>query len=195
MCGIIGIASQAPVAHRELLVTQRDLLAHRGPDDVGVWWAEDGTVGLAHRRLAVIDLSPSGHQPMSACSGQIQIVYNGEIYNYRELRLELEGHGHRFQSKSDTEVILAAYQTWGTECVDRLNGMFAFGLYDRSLDRVFVARDRAGEKPLFYRHAKGRLVFASELKALLADQDCPRELDLESVNLYLAYGYVPRDRC
>jgi len=132
---------------------------------------------------------------MSARSGQIQIVYNGEIYNYRELRLELEGHGHRFQSASDTEVILAAYQTWGTSCVDRLNGMFAFGLYDRSLHRVFVARDRAGEKPLFYRHAKGRLVFASELKALLADRDCPRDLDLDSVNLYLAYGYVPGDRC
>lgn len=195
MCGIIGIASRSPVADQELLLTQRDLLTHRGPDEAGVWWSDDRTVGFAHRRLAIIDLSPGGHQPMSACGGQIQIIYNGEIYNYRELRAELEGSGYRFQTRSDTEVILAAYQTWGTECVSRLNGMFAFALYDRSRHRVFLARDRAGEKPLFYRHSRGRLSFASELKALLADPDCPRELDLEALNLYLAYGYVPEGGC
>jgi asparagine synthase (glutamine-hydrolysing) len=132
---------------------------------------------------------------MSACAGQIQIVYNGEIYNYRELRSELEGCGYRFQTRSDTEVILAAYQIWSIECVSRLNGMFAFALYDRSKHRVFIARDRAGEKPLFYRHSQGRLTFASELKALMADPDCPRELDLDALNLYLAYGYVPDGGC
>jgi asparagine synthase (glutamine-hydrolysing) len=160
MCGIIGIASRSPITHGEQLLTQRDLLTHRGPDEAGVWWSDDRTVGFAHRRLSIIDLSPGGHQPMSACGGQIQIIYNGEIYNYRELRSELEGHRYRFQTRSDTEVILAAYQTWGTECVSRLNGMFAFALYDRSMQRVFLARDRAGEKPLFYRHSRGRLTFA-----------------------------------
>jgi asparagine synthase (glutamine-hydrolysing) len=195
MCGIVGIASSSPVRDHDLLLIQRDLLEHRGPDEAGVWWSEDGTVGLGHRRLSIIDLSPGGHQPMSACEGNIQIIYNGEIYNYRELRSELEGCGYRFQTRSDTEVILAAYQTWGVECVARLNGMFALAIYDRTKHRVFIARDRAGEKPLFYCHSRGKLMFASELKALLADPACPRELDLDALNMYLAYGYVPDRGC
>src|SRR6266850_1172291 len=195
MCGIVGIASRSPVSDRDLLLTQRDLMTHRGPDEADVWWSDDGTIGLGHRRLSVIDLSPGGHQPMSACGGRIQIIYNGEIYNYRELRSALEGQRYQFQTLSDTEVILAAYQTWGSECVGRLNGMFAFAIYDRFTQRVLLARDRAGEKPLFYRHTPGSLGFSSELKALLADPTCPRELDLDALNLYLAYGYVPGSGC
>ncbi len=195
MCGIAGLAARSPVSDRELLLAMRATLRHRGPDDAGVWWAPDGRVGLGHQRLAIIDLSPGGHQPMADASGQVWITYNGEIYNYLDLRRELEARGHRFRSASDTEVILEAYRAWGVDCLSRLNGMFAFGLYDHGARRLFLARDRAGEKPLFYRHAAGRLAFASELKALMADPACPRELDPRALDHYLAYGYVPGELC
>jgi asparagine synthase (glutamine-hydrolysing) len=177
------------------LAAMRDTLDHRGPDDAGIWWAADRCVGLAHRRLAIIDLSPGGHQPMADVTGRLWITQNGEIYNYRELRRELEGRGHRFRTASDTEVILESYRAWGPECLARLDGMFAFALYDSAIRRVLLARDRAGEKPLFYRHEPGRLVFASELKALMADPRFPRELDLHALDHYLAYGYVPGTMC
>ena len=173
----------------------RDTMAHRGPDDVGIWQTPDGRVTLAHRRLAIIDLSPGGHQPMVDENGELCIVFNGEVYNYREVRHELEQAGFQFKTGSDTEVILKAYRAWGVECLARLNGMFAFGLYDRGRQRLFLARDRAGEKPLFYAHFAGRFMFASELKALMADPTFPRELDLTSLQYYLAYGYVPGELC
>jgi asparagine synthase (glutamine-hydrolysing) len=173
----------------------RDTMCHRGPDDQGVWYTADRRVGLAHRRLAIIDLSPGGHQPMLDPSGQFCITYNGEIYNYLEVRRVLEGLGHRFRTASDTEVILEAYRAWGIDCLDHLNGMFAFGLYDARKQRLFLARDRAGEKPLFYRLAGGTLTFASELKALMADKSFPRQLDLEALDYYLAFGYVPGEKC
>lgn len=195
MCGIVGRASRVPISNLELLDTMVDTLRHRGPDDKGAWYSEDRRVGLAHRRLAIIDLSAAGHQPMLDASGQIGIVYNGEIYNYRELRQELEILGHRFQTASDTEVILEAYRAWGTDCLTHLNGMFAFGLYDQEKERVFLARDRAGEKPLFYHLAGGTLTFVSELKALMADPSFSRRLDLEALDYYLAYGYVPGEKC
>jgi asparagine synthase (glutamine-hydrolysing) len=195
MCGIVGIISQTPVSQHNSLLAMRDALLHRGPDDGGIWWSRDKRVGLAHRRLAIIDLSSGGHQPMMDYSGQVCIVFNGEIYNYRELRRELETNGHRFNSVSDTEVILGAYREWGIECLSHLNGMFAFCLYDSTRQRLFLARDRAGEKPLFYYHNSGKLVFASELKALMADPAFPRELDLNALNYYLAYGYVPGNMC
>lgn len=178
-----------------LLTAMRDTMRHRGPDDAGTWWSPDRRVGLAQRRLAIIDLSPGGHQPMTDHSGQYWITFNGEIYNYQELRRELEGCGHHFRTASDTEVILEAYRAWGPDCVARLNGMFAFGLYDRAADQLFLARDRAGEKPLFYRHAGGALAFASELKALMADPACPRRLDMEALNYFLTFGYIPGDLC
>jgi asparagine synthase (glutamine-hydrolysing) len=170
-------------------------MRHRGPDDAGLWWSGDGRVGLAHRRLAIIDLSPTGHQPMADASGRLHVTHNGEIYNYRELRRELEARGHRFRTASDTEVILEAYREWGTDCLSRFDGMFAFALYDEDADRLFAARDRIGEKPLFYVPEPGTLRFASELKALLLDPALPRRLDLESLDHYLAYGYVPGERC
>ena len=195
MCGIVGIASQSEKVQPDLLEAMRDTMRHRGPDDTGVWLSSDGRIGLGHRRLAIIDLSPGGHQPMSDISGQFWITYNGEIYNYQELRRELEARGHRFRTASDTEVILESYQAWGVDCLSHLNGMFAFCLYDGATRRLFLARDRAGEKPLFYHYTPGRLVFASELKALMADPSFPRVLDLEALDYYLAYGYVPGDRC
>ena len=170
-------------------------MTHRGPDDAGQWWAENGCVGLGHRRLAIIDLSPAGHQPMQDESGSLTIVFNGEIYNYLDLQRELIGKGHAFRSHSDTEVLLAAYREWGTDCLSRLNGMFAFALYDAARQKVFLARDRAGEKPLFYMLADGCLRFASELKGLLADPAVSRRLDVEALDCFLAMGFVPGDRC
>ena len=195
MCGIVGIAAAVPASNRINLEMMRDTMRHRGPDDCGLWESADGRVAFGHRRLAIIDLSPGGHQPMSDTTGGICIVFNGELYNYRDLRSELEGSGHSFKTASDTEVILAAYRAWGIDCLDRFNGMFAFGLYDTAQRRVFLARDRAGEKPLFYAHLPDRLLFASELKALMTDPTFPRVLDPESLNFYLTYGYVPGERC
>jgi len=195
MCGIIGIASNTPISYRLWLATGCDAMTHRGPDDAGEWWSADGRVGLAHRRLSIIDLSPAGHQPMLDAAGDVCIVFNGEIYNYQDLKKELQSLGHVFRSTSDTEVMLAAYREWGTDFLRYLNGMFAFGIYDQKERCLFLARDRAGEKPLFYRLANETISFASELKALMAAPGFPRRLDLEALDCYLAYGYVPGDRC
>ena len=179
----------------KLLSIMRDTMIHRGPDDAGLWFEPEGHVGLAHRRLSIIDLSQAGHQPMTDINEQFCIVFNGEIYNYRRLRDKLKLMGHNFRTNSDTEIILQAYHAWGENCLEKLNGMFAFALYDKSKKRLFIARDRAGQKPLFYYHSKGRLTFASELKALMANPDLPRVLNLESLNFYLAYGYIPGKMC
>lgn len=195
MCGLVGIASRSPIKRRGWLITGRDAMVHRGPDDAGVWWSTDGRVGLGHRRLAIIDLSFAGHQPMQDVTGLLTIVFNGEIYNYRDLQEELAAKGHTFRSHSDTEVILAAYREWGTDCLARLNGMFAFALYDATQKTVLLARDRAGEKPLFYALVDGELRFASELKGLLANPAFSRRIDPEALDIYLAVGYVPGDRC
>ena len=192
MCGIVGCTETLAE-----LTRARDSMSHRGPDDAGLTWTSSGEhdVGLAQRRLAIIDCSPAGHQPMADPQQEMTIVFNGEIYNFLELRRELESLGHRFRSRSDTEVLLAAYRQWGEDCPKRLNGMFAFCIYDTPRQKLFLARDRAGEKPLFYRHADGRLIFASEVKALLQLPGVSRRLNYEALEFYLAYGYVPGDMC
>lgn len=195
MCGIVGVGAMAPQFNRAWLPIARDSLTHRGPDDAGEWWSEDGHVGLAHRRLSILDLSPAGHQPMHLAGRRLSIVFNGEIYNFKDLRTELEQRGYAFRSHSDTEVLLAAYDVWGTNCLSRLNGMFAFALYDAPRGQLFLARDRAGEKPMFYRLDGGTLYFASELKALLANPGLPRYIDPAALDCYLAMGFVPGDRC
>lgn len=195
MCAIIGIASRSQNESRDWLIAGRDAMAHRGPDDSGIWWSADGRVGLGHRRLAIIDLSPAGHQPMHDATGALTIVFNGEIYNYLDLQQQLAAKGHTFCSHSDTEVILAAYREWGTGCLARLNGMFSFALHDATQQTLFLARDRAGEKPLFYALTDGKLRFASELKGLFADPGSSRRINSEALDLYLAMGYVPGDRC
>jgi asparagine synthase (glutamine-hydrolysing) len=195
MCGIVGVASRATASDGRALEAMRDRVRHRGPDDAGTWLSADACVGLAHRRLSILDLSPAGHQPMLREEGRLALTFNGEVYNYRELRDELVALGERFATGTDTEVVLAAYRQWGEGCVARLEGMFALALWDAERRRLFLARDRAGEKPLFYRHAGGRLAFASELKALMADPAFPRELDRGALEFYLAYGYVPGERC
>ncbi|MFL5538990.1 MAG: asparagine synthase (glutamine-hydrolyzing) [Longimicrobiaceae bacterium] len=194
MCGIVGVAASRGAAAGEAAVeAMRDRMCHRGPDDAGAWRSPDGRAALAHRRLSILDLSPAGRQPM--LRGDLALTFNGEVYNYRELRDELAAAGERFATATDTEVVLAAYRRWGEGCVARLEGMFALALYDAGARRLLLARDRAGEKPLFYRHEGGRLAFASELKALLADPAFPRRLDRGALEFYLAYGYVPGERC
>jgi asparagine synthase (glutamine-hydrolysing) len=195
MCGIVGYAGRAGVITPELLVSMRDTLAHRGPDAAGSWSAADRSVMLGHRRLAILDLSPTGAQPMHNAANTSVVVFNGEIYNHGELRRNLATGGARFTGRSDTEVLLAAYDAWGEQCVERLRGMFAFAIYDRSRNVLFMARDRAGEKPLYWAEHRGGLVFASELKALMADPEFPRRLSPEGLAYYLSFGYVPGDKC
>lgn len=195
MCGIVGIASIKPQIHREWLDVGRDNIAHRGPDDAGSWWSEDGKVGLAHRRLSIIDLSEGGHQPMEYASSHLAIVFNGEIYNYVELKKILLAHGYSFKTRSDTEVILAAYHKWGRCCLDKLNGMFSFAIYDKNKNGVFLARDRAGEKPLFYHLENGNLHFGSELKSLLVKNKFNLKVNKSALRDYLGMGYVSGEKC
>ena len=194
MCGIAGIFHCATPKPVDPVRVERmcDALAHRGPDGSGVWTAPG--VGLGHRRLAIIDLAGSP-QPMAATDERAVIVFNGEIYNFRELRRELEKGGVEFRTDGDTEVILAAWQRWGTDCLQRLDGMFAFAIYDRPTRRLFLARDRLGVKPLFYAPlSDGSIAFASELKGLTAHPLLRREIDPLAVEDYLAWGYVPDTR-
>jgi asparagine synthase (glutamine-hydrolysing) len=195
VCGIIGIAAMNPLARADWLEAGRDAMCHRGPDGQGLWWAADRRVALAHRRLAIIDLSPAGAQPMTDRDDGYCIVLNGEIYNYRELRAELEGLGAQFRSQGDTEVVLHAYRRWGDNCLARLQGMFALAICDQSRSRLLLARDCAGEKPLFYRLEGGELRFASELKGLLADPSLPRRFDATALDCYLAAGFAPGAYC
>ncbi|MFM9438509.1 asparagine synthase (glutamine-hydrolyzing), partial [Janthinobacterium sp. CG_23.3] len=194
MCGIVGIfdlLGKRAIA-RDALVRMNQSQYHRGPDLGGVY-LEPG-LGLGHRRLAIIDLN-GGQQPLFNEDGDVVVVYNGEIYNFKELARELAGLGHRFRSQCDTEVIVHAWEQWGERCVERFRGMFAFGLWDRKRQTLFLARDRLGVKPLYYgRTADGRLLFGSELKALLGDAELARELDPAAVEDYFAYGYVPEPR-
>ena len=177
------------------MVAMRDTIAHRGPDAAGIWSSPGGSVVLGHRRLAILDLSTTGAQPMENAQRTSVVVFNGEIYNHEDLRRELAGRGIHFVGRSDTEVLLAAYDVWGEGCVERLRGMFAFAIYDHARNALFMARDRAGEKPLYWARHRGGLVFASELKALMTDSRFPRRLSLEGLTYYLSFGYVPGDKC
>ena len=194
MCGIAGIfhCSTPKPVDAARVTRMCDALVHRGPDGSGIWTAPG--VGLGHRRLSIIDIEGSP-QPMLSADGRAAIVFNGEIYNFRELRRELEAGGAEFRTEGDTEVILAAWQRWGPECLSRLDGMFAFALYDLADRTLFLARDRLGVKPLFMAHlSDGSLAFASELKGLLAHPLLRREADPQAIEDYLAWGYVPDHR-
>jgi asparagine synthase (glutamine-hydrolysing) len=190
MCGLAGIVSApgASVEERTLLA-MRDVQRHRGPDEAGLYIRE-GT-GLAHRRLSIIDLE-HGQQPMVDAAAGLALTYNGEIYNFLELKAELEACGVAFQTRCDTEVLLRAWQQWGDQCLPRLVGMFAFAVWDMRAKRIFLARDPIGIKPLHYGFtSKGDLVFASELKGLLAHPDVQRRIDPQALEDYMAFGYVP----
>jgi asparagine synthase (glutamine-hydrolysing) len=196
MCGIAGfIDSSSRTGRVELEELARSMcgrLSHRGPDDEGVWADPASGVVLGHRRLSILDLSPGGHQPMWSACGRYCIVFNGEIYNFRALRRELEGAGHRFRGTSDTEVMLAAIGEWGLDrALRQFNGMFAFALWDAKERRLDLARDRLGEKPLYYGRAGRVFLFGSELKALRAHPEFGASIDRKALALYLRYGYVP----
>jgi asparagine synthase (glutamine-hydrolysing) len=171
-----------------------DIQSHRGPDDRGVWEGTSSSgdpIFLGSRRLAILDLSPAGHMPMSTPDARYTIVYNGEVYNCKALRSELEAKGYRFRSHSDTEVVLYAYQEFGPNCLARLNGMFAFAIWDAQRDQLFLARDHFGIKPLYYFHNGKQFVFASEIKAILKIPDIPRRLNLTALHQYLSFLWVP----
>ena len=187
MCGIAGqFCYGSTLPDRTLLEKMSERLAHRGPDGQGIYIK--GRTALAHRRLAIIDLSDDARQPLANEDGSLWLVYNGEIYNFVELRAELIAKGHTFRSKTDSEVILHAYEEWGTECLSRLNGMWAFALWDEKKQQLFCARDRFGIKPFYYTGAGGSFLFASEIKALLAHPEAGKKPDDETLLTYLAWG-------
>jgi asparagine synthase (glutamine-hydrolysing) len=197
MCGIAGFVESSTTtapfgadAGRALVHRMCDVIRHRGPDDEGVW--VDEGVALGMRRLSIIDLS-TGHQPIHNEDRSVWIVFNGEIYNFRELRRELETAGHRFYTSTDTEVIVHAYEQWGKDAIARLRGMFGLAIWNTRTRELLVARDRIGIKPLHYATVNGRLYFGSELKSLLQAPDLPRDLDPDALDHYLSFLYTPRD--
>lgn len=193
MCGIVGIfnLNGEPVSP-VVLRAMTDAIKHRGPDSEGFY--VDSFVGLGHRRLSIIDLSRSGHQPMTTEDKQVVISYNGEIYNFLELKLELQGLGHAFQSRSDTEVVLKSYVQWGADCLHRFNGMFAFAIWDKTKQELFLARDRYGIKPLYYTLVGSTLIIASEQKAIIQHPLMKREIDLEGLIEYFTFQNIFTDR-
>jgi asparagine synthase (glutamine-hydrolysing) len=195
MCGIAGIADRAGRVDPDELTVMTDRLAHRGPDDGGVWLRQPGSgvaVGLGHRRLSVIDLSANGKQPMPNEDGTVWITFNGEIYNFQDLRSELLGRGHVFRSETDTEVVVHLYEEMGERCVERLNGMFAFAIWDERRERLLLARDRLGVKPLVYAIGSSEIRFASEIGALAGMRH--DEIDLQALNEYFTFRFVPTPR-
>lgn len=191
MCGISGLATLGRSSVPDgVLQAITDALRHRGPDDQGTFRDEAGRVALGHRRLSIIDLS-SGHQPVFNEDGRVAVVFNGEIYNFLELRAELEKKGHRFTTRSDTEVIVHLYEEEGPDCVRRLRGMFAIAIWDGRHGRLFLSRDRVGKKPVYYAVVNDTLYFASEIQALYGVPGISKELDYEALDLYLTYSYIP----
>jgi len=195
MCGICGILNFDPTrpASERLVEQMNHVLRHRGPDDSGVW--VKGNVGLGQARLSIIDLSPLGHQPMCNEDGSVWITFNGEIYNFLELKEDLLRKGHQFRSQTDTETVIHLWEELGPACVEHLRGMFAFALWDERQQTLFLARDRMGKKPLFYAALPDRFIFGSEIKAILQDEDFEVAPDLEAIHYYLTYQSVPAPYC
>lgn len=194
MCGIAGIIDTSRPPSAATISAMIDAIRYRGPDGHGHVCFEEQGVALGHRRLSILDVSEAGRQPMAAADGRYWITYNGEIYNFVEIRQELELLGHRFQSGSDTEVLLYAYQQWGAACLDRFMGMYAFAIWDRSERELFAARDRLGIKPFYYRQTSHGLVFASEIKAILAIEGGRSAVDTSLIDSYMDFGYVPGEQ-
>ena len=190
MCGICGFVSKQDI-NRTKLKEINDTMYHRGPNDSGeeIYELKNGYhVGFAQRRLSILDLSILGHQPMNSRNGRISVVFNGEIYNFHELKEQISDYG--FQSNCDTEIIIAAYLKWGIQCVERLKGMFAIAIFDREKDEVFLIRDRIGKKPLYYWLEDGNMVFASELKPIIHFPGFKKEIKKEVISRYLYQQYI-----
>jgi asparagine synthase (glutamine-hydrolysing) len=197
MCGIVGFRSRDNFQSlMEMLPEACGSLAHRGPDDSGLFFEEDAGIGLAHRRLSIIDLSSAGRQPMNSDDGKVSLSYNGEIYNFREITKTLKDCGHQFTSATDTEVVLKAYLQWGTDCLEKFIGMFAFAIWDSRNQTLFLARDRLGIKPIYYHLSENQrtFIFASELKAIMAFGGFAKEVNPDSIPLFLHYQYIPAPR-
>jgi asparagine synthase (glutamine-hydrolysing) len=197
MCGITGFIDFNVKTGRPELVKMTDALLHRGPDASGYYFDQNEkySVGLGHRRLSIIDLSPAGNQPMQFLQGRYWIIFNGEIYNYAEIKTILVGLGHQFETHSDTEVILHAYHEWGMDAMKQFIGMFSFVIFDTQEEILFCCRDRAGVKPFFYYWKDGIFLFGSELKAILANPSFHKELEIKAVGSYMQFGYVPAPLC
>lgn len=194
MCGICGeliLNNKDARVDPHVLVKMRDTMSHRGPDGFGLWISEDGKVGFGHRRLSIIDLSPAAAQPMCNEDKTIWITYNGEIYNHLKIRKELESHNHIYKSHSDTETLIHAYEQWGIDFIHRLEGMFAFALWDSRNKSLYLVRDRIGVKPLYWCEINGKLLFASEIKAILAHPDVHKDVNLEGLYHYLTFSVAP----
>jgi len=195
MCGIAGIVSfgerNVVKINEEKIKKMNDTMIHRGPDDEGVYVNDSGRVGLGHRRLSIIDLSSAGHQPMSNEDDTIWLVFNGEIYNYLDIKKDLEVKGHKFKSKTDSETIIHLYEEEGVDCLKRLRGMFSLAIWDSKKQQLFIARDRIGIKPFYYYHNNGAFYFASEIKAIIENQEIKRELNKQGLYDYLTYMSVP----
>ena len=195
MCGIIGQINQSNPIDEQLFISMRDTLRHRGPDDAGFFLAKNKLVALGHRRLSFLDLSEAGRQPMTNEDGTLWLTFNGEIYNYLELKSQLVGLGHLFKSTSDSEVIIHGYEQWGVQVLQKLKGMFAFGIWDEKNRKLFLARDRFGIKPLYYYQDTESFIFASEIKGIIENPEVKTDLDYSSLCDYLIYRYVPSPKC
>ncbi|MDA7818281.1 asparagine synthase (glutamine-hydrolyzing) [Sulfurimonas sp.] len=192
MCGIAGFCDFTKLLDKQTLINMTDILNHRGPDDSGysLLNSKYANIGLGHRRLSILDLSSHGHQPMAYEA--LEIIYNGEVYNFKEIRDELEKFDYYFESDSDTEVILKAYHKWGIKAVDKFNGMFAIAIYDKAIDKLFLIRDRAGIKPLYYYEKDDVFMFGSELKSFHENDKFEKEIDFDALAQYFHYGYIPQ---
>lgn len=197
MCGITGFVDFNGNSSLQTLKSMSDALLHRGPDDHGqeLIYHHQTQIGFGFRRLSIIDLTTAGHQPMRSLDGNLTIIFNGEIYNHAELRTILESHGHKFLSHSDTEIILHSYMQWGISCIEKFTGMFAIALHDSHQEKLFLIRDRAGVKPLFWYFKSDLLLFGSELKAFHQHDAFKKEIDRGALSLYFQHGYIPAPHC
>jgi asparagine synthase (glutamine-hydrolysing) len=195
MCGILGKISLSDKVQADIMQSGLDLMVHRGPDAKGEWISPDGNIWMGHRRLSIIDLSALGSQPMVSFDQHLVVLFNGEIYNFIEIRDELKSKGYHFKSDSDTEVLLNAWHCWGEDVFQRLDGMFAFALFDLNKNTIVLARDRVGEKPLYYSFTSRGLTFASELKSVLHCDNSYRKFNHKALDCLLGFGYVPGDLC
>ena len=191
MCGILGVKSTVGAVDRQRLAGMRDTMPYRGPDSNGLWFDGEAKIGLAHLRLSILDPTPAGHQPREEAAHNCVISYNGEVYNYLEIRAELQIKGYTFQTGSDTEVVLKAYLEYGVDCLKHFNGMFAIAIWDGNKKELFLARDRLGIKPLYYLHNENEFIFASETKAILKGLDKKPALNAQLIDSYMSFGYIP----
>ncbi|GAB3001827.1 asparagine synthase (glutamine-hydrolyzing) [Psychrosphaera aestuarii] len=194
MCGILGTLNYNNAADAERIAAMRDTMPYRGPDDNGLWISDDSYCALAHLRLSILDPTPAGHQPRIEQTGRFVISYNGEVYNYIEIRAELEQKGYTFETGTDTEVILQAYVEYGVECLHKFNGMFAIAIWDNQTQELFLARDRLGIKPVYYYQDDNELIFASETKAILKGLAALPSLNIELIDDYMSFGYIPGEK-